>query len=311
VAQTELSYESAKLELEVKQKYDYKKKTTEFSAKGEQAQKKIEQAVATLKAQMSKATSENESARGTADIEQQQFKEFQKQKEKTIIRAGQDGVVAYSNDAWYDSSRQIREGASVYSLQRIFSLPDMTKMQVKLNIHESLIKKIKVGQKAEIRIESFPNIVFEGTVTSVSQLADSTRPWLTGGVKQYPTVVKLDDLKSQEIKPGMTAEAKVLVGELADVLVVPVQAIAEHKGEFFAFVDKNGKVKLQKVKIGENNETHVQILEGLVEGERVALDARLRAAAEFKLDDQKKEGLDSKTRTTAAVGPSASLPASP
>ena len=309
VAQTELLYESAKLELEVKQKYDYKKKTKEFSSKANQAQKKIEQAIATLKAQMSKATSENESARATADIEQQQFKEFLKQKDKTLIRAGQDGVVAYSNDRWYDSSSQIREGATVYSLQRIFSLPDMTKMQVKLNIHESLIKKIKVGQKAEIRIESFPNIVFEGTVTSVSQLADSTRPWLTGGVKQYPTVVKLDDLKSQEIKPGMTAEAKVLVGELADVLVVPVQAVAEHKGEFFAFVEKKGHVKLQKVKIGENNETHVQVLEGLVEGEKVALDARLRAASEFKLDDQKQDGA-AKPVAPSTVG-TAVAPATP
>ena len=39
----------------------------------------------------------------------------------------------------------------------------------------------------------------------------------------------------------MTAEAKVLVGELDNVLVVPVQAIAEHKGEFFAFVEKPGR----------------------------------------------------------------------
>ena len=68
--------------------------------------------------------------------------------------------------------------------------------------------------------------------------------------------------------------------------MVPVQAIAEHKGEFFAFVEKGGQIKLRKVKIGENNETHVQILEGLAEGDQVALDARLRAAAEFKLDDQ-------------------------
>ena len=239
VAQTELLYESAKLELEVKQKYDYKKKTTEFCSKADQAQKKIEQAVATLKAQMSKATSESESAKGTADIEQQQLKEFIKQKDKTVIRAGQDGVVAYANDSLVrleppDPRRRDGLLASAQSSR----LPDMTKMQVKLNIHESLIKKIKVGQKAEIRIESFPSIVFEGTVTSVSQLADSTRPWMNGGVKQYPTVVKLDDLKSQEVKPGMTAEAKVLVGVLENVLVVPVQAIAEHKGEFFAFVAK-------------------------------------------------------------------------
>ena len=42
------------------------------------------------------------------------------------------------------------------------------------------------------------------------------------------------------------------------------------------------------MKIGENNETHVQILEGLTEGEQVALDARTaRSSAEFKLDDQK------------------------
>ena len=309
VAQTELLFESAKLELEVKQKYDYKKKTTEFSSKADQASKKIEQAVATLKAQMSKATSENESAKATADIEQQQMKEFIKQKDKTVIRAGQDGVVAYANDAWYDSSRQIREGATVYSLQRVFTLPDMTKMQVKLNIHESLIKKIKVGQKCEIRIESFPGIVFEGTVTNVSQLADSTRPWMNGGVKQYPTVVKLNDLKSQEVKPGMTAEAKVLVGELENVLVVPVQAVAEHKGEFFAFIAKGTQIKLQKVKIGDNNETHVQVLEGLAEGDRVALDARLRALAEFKLDDQK-QGVDAKLPGAQSSG-SATGPAAP
>src|SRR5262249_3839777 len=88
---------------------------------------------------------------------------------------------------------------------------------------------------------------------------------------------------------GMTAEAKVLVGVLENVLVVPVQAIAEHKGDFYAFVLRAGQIKSEKVKIGENNETHVQILDGLVEGDRVALDARLRATAEFKLDDKTKE----------------------
>jgi HlyD family secretion protein len=308
VARTKLQYESALLELKVKENYEYKRKTTEFSAKGHQARKKVEQARATLKAQLTKALSEWESAKGTADIEQQQFKEFLKQKDKTVIRAGQDGIVAYANDAWYDSSRQIREGASVFSMQKIFSLPDMSKMQVKVNIHESLIKKIKVGQKAEIRIESFPSVVFVGTVKSVSQLADSTRPWMTGGVKQYPTVVTIDDLLGQEVKPGMTAEAKVLVGELDNVLVVPVQAIAEHKGEFYAFMEKPGGVERRKVKIGENNETHVQILEGLQEGDQVALDARARAAAEFKLDEDKKGEGGAKA---AQPGTSTAAPATP
>ncbi len=287
VARYQLQYESSILELKVKENFEYKRKTTEFTAKVDQSTNKVEQARATAKAQMSKAASEYESAQATADIEQQQLKEYMKQKDKTVLRAEQPGIVAYANDSWYDSSRQIREGATVYSLQKVFTLPDMTRMQVKVNIHESLIKKLRVGQKAEIRIDAFPNIVFVGTVTSVSQLADSTRPWLSGGVKQYPTVVKIDSLQGHDLKPGMTAEVRVLVGQLDNVLVVPVQAIAEHKGDFYAFVDLPGKVELRKVKIGDNNETHVQVIEGLAEGESVALDARLRAAEVFKADEEK------------------------
>ena len=70
---------------------------------------------------------------------------------------------------------------------------------------------------------------------------------------------------------------------------MPVQAIAENKGDFYAFVDEPGGIKLRKVKVGENNEKLVEILEGLKEGESVALDARIRAAAEFKTEESKDE----------------------
>ena len=144
----------------------------------------------------------------------------------------------------------------------------MTQMQVKVNIHESLIKKIKVGQKAEIRIDAFPNIVFVGTVKSVSQLADST-PSLDERRRQG---IPHDRDPRRPQRPRAQARhdrrGQILVGELNNVLVVPVQAVAEHKGEFFAFVDEPGGIKLRKVKIGENNEKHVEILDGLKEGEQ-------------------------------------------
>ncbi len=63
-----------------------------------------------------------------------------------------------------------------------------------------------------------------------------------------------------------------------------------------------GMIDRREVKIGENNETHVQVLEGLKEGDLVALDARSRAAAEFKLDDQKEgEGADKSKASEPAV----------
>jgi multidrug efflux pump subunit AcrA (membrane-fusion protein) len=122
---------------------------------------------------------------------------------------------------------------------------------------------------------------------------------MTGGVKEYTTIVTLDELLGHELKPGMTAEARILVGERKNVLVVPVQAVAEHKGEFYAFVDEPAGIRLRKVKVGDNNEKLVEVLDGLKEGESVALDARTRAAAEFKTEDSKEAPEKSKAEADA------------
>ena len=245
----------------------------------------MQRAKATAIAQVAKANSEYEAAKATYTIEEQQLKEFLSQMDKAVIKAAQAGVVAYANDRWYDPSSQIREGAMVYARQKIFSLPDMTSMQVKVNIHESLVKKIKPGQMAEIRVDAFPNLVLIGKVKTVSQLADSNRGYMSGGVKEYSTVVTVEKMPEEDLKPGMTAEVKIKAGELSNVLMVPVQAVAEHKGEFFAFVDRPPVIERRKVKVGDTNEKMVQVLDGLKEGERVTLDARSRAVAEFKLDE--------------------------
>ena len=288
LAAKELDYSSSKQFLEVKEKYEYKRKSTEFSSKADQNQKKVEQSAGDRQGpgvQGDRRTTMRPRRPPTSSSPQ--LKEYVKPEGEDGHegRAGRHRRVR--NDRYWDASSQVREGATVYSRQKIFSLPDMTRMQVKVNIHESLIKKIKAGQKAEVRIDAFPNVVFVGTVKSVSQLADSSRPWMSGGVKEYTTIVTLNDISGYELKPGMTAEARILVGELKNVLVVPVQAVAENKGDFYAFVDEPGGIKLRKVKVGENNEKLVEILDGLKEGESVALDARIRAAAEFKSDDAK------------------------
>jgi HlyD family secretion protein len=307
LAAKQLDYSSSQQFLDVKKNYEYTRKTTEFSSKVDQSQKKVEQQAATAKAQVAKALSEYESAKATAGIEKQQLDAYLVQKEKTVIKAEQDGIVAYSNECYWDPSSQIREGATVYSRQKIFSLPDMTRMQVKVEIHESLIKKIKSGQKAEVRVDAFPNVVFVGTVKSVSQLADSNSSWRSGGIKQYTTIVTIDDILGHELKPGMTAEARIRVGELKNVLVVPVQAVAEHKGDFYAFVEDPGGIRLRKIKIGENNEKMVEVLEGIQEGEVVALDAHARAVLEFKNEDAK-EGEAGKPAENKSTSPQTKSP---
>jgi HlyD family secretion protein len=290
----DLTLRGAKAKLMVKEKYEYKRKSTEFSSKVDQSRSKVAQAKATAKASLLKTDSEFESAKATFTIEDQQLKEFKEQKGKTTIKAEQSGIVAYANEAWYDSSRQIREGATVYSRQKIYTLPDMSSMQVKVSVHESLIKKIKPGQTCEIRVDAFPNLVVIGKVKTVSQLADSNRGWMSGGVKEYSTVVAIEQMPKEELRPSMTTEVKIMVGEITNALAAPVQSVALHKGKFYAFAVTPKGVERREVKVGETNEFQVEILEGLKEGELVALDARARAEAAFKDEG----GLDDGTAAT-------------
>lgn len=297
--------ERDKEKLKSKQEFEYQLKSLELTSKVEQAEGKLKRAKATAKASVSKAQSEYDGAVATFSIEDQQLKEYLKQRSLAEIKAEQEGIVAYANDRWYDESSRVREGATVYPRQKIFTLPDMTKMQVKVNIHESLVKKVKAGQKAEIRVDAFPSDVLGGVVKTVSQLADSNMSFLRGGSKEYSTVVTIEKLPEEGLKPGMTAEVRIQVALLHDVLTVPLQAVVEHKGDHFAFIEgEKGGIARRLVKIGEANDRDVQIVEGLREGDRVVLDARTRAEAEFK-NDPEKEPEETKP---ASPGPGAGRP---
>jgi RND family efflux transporter MFP subunit len=285
VRRSEYYLERDKQKLSVLEMYDSRRKITEFETKAEQAEQKLKRTNASSKAELAKAESEFEAAKATLDLEKKRLEEMEEQRKKCTIAAAQDGVVAYANENWYSSDRQIREGAVVYFRQKIFSLPDMSTMQVQVNVHESLVKKVKPSQVADIRVDAVPNVPLKGTVKSVSPLADSTRSWMRGGVKEYTTVVTVNELPTDQLKPGMTAEVEVLVSELDNVLAVPVQAITEHRHEQYAYVRNGTGFDRRKVKIGESNQKMVEVVEGLAEGDMVALDARKRGLAEFDTEE--------------------------
>ena len=254
------------------------------------------------KASVAKADSEYETAKATYMLEDQELKKFRdaEGQDGDQGRAGGHRRLCQRGRGTTPAGRSAKARPSIRR-QKIFTLPDLTNMQVKVNIHESLIKKIKPGQTAEIRVDAFPNVVIVGKVKTVSQLADSNRGWMSGGVKEYTTVVAIEKMPKEELRPGMTAEVKILVGELNDVLVVPVQAVAEHRGKFYAFVVTPKGVERREVKAGESNDLQVQVLEGLKEGESVALDARARVAAAFK--DEKEEDAKKKEPSPKATPP--------
>ena len=101
------------------------------------------------------------------------------------------------------------------------------------------------------------------------------------------------------------------MGSTADGVMVPIQAVAEFEGKQVVYVVGGGAVSRREVTAGDSNDQLMQVRDGLADGERVALDARVRAAAELKAAPPKVPGVDGAKKEEAkpATGSPAGGPA--
>jgi RND family efflux transporter MFP subunit len=268
-------------DLKVLEKFTKIRKMTELKAKDEDAKREFERTKKSQAAATEKATSELAAAQKTAELEKRELARQRAQLEKCVVTAPQDGIVIYFSRPWDEESR-IRPGVQLYYQQPIFTLPDLDNMQVKLKVHESVVKKVQAGQTATMQIEALSNQVLHGKVRTVASVAQNDG-WRGGGVKEYQTEVSIDDMPADAgLRPGMTAEVKILIKTIEDALTVPIQAVTEVDGKHVAYVVSAGGIERREVKVGESNEQLIQVLDGLSDGAAVALDARSRATAELK-----------------------------
>jgi len=266
--------------LEMLREFDKKLKVTELKGKAREAQRELERTQQSQEAATAKAVSELEAANITVDLEKQTLDRIEAQMAKCVIKAPQDGIVVYFK-RYYDESTRIQPGAMVFYQQPIFTLPDLDYMKVKVKIHESVIKKIDIGQTATLKVDALRNFPLNATVKTVGTLANS-EGWRQT-VKEYMVEADINDLPtSAGLKPGMTAEVKIHVRTIPDTLMVPVQAVTEYEGKAVCYVKRGGSLERVNVEVGDSNDQYIQILEGIGEAEEVALDARSRAAAEVK-----------------------------
>ncbi len=277
--------------------YDKEKKLIEMQGKLAEAELKHDRAEKTAEAEVKKGEAAVENAKNGVAIVEQQLAELQEVLNKCTLYAEQDGTVAYANERWYDASERIREGTEMYPGRAVYYLPDMTRMQVKANVHESVVDRIKVDQKATIRLDAFSDTKLAGTVSAVAGMAASTY----SNVQNYETVILIDKLpENLAIKPGMTAEVDILVGSYADVICVPVGAITEYFEQTYVYVLSGSKVERRIVKTGRVTHSFIEITEGLEVGEVVALDAYQRGLIDFADKEREK---DQSTEAEPEIGP--------
>jgi HlyD family secretion protein len=162
-----------------------------------------------LASQAAVHVSEAQVAVARGQLEQAQFN-----LSKTIIRSPFDGIVM---------ARSVSIGQTVAaSLQTptIFTLAtNLTDMQVDTSVDEADVGSVRQGDKAQLTVTAYPNVVFDGTVQQVR-----INPTVTQNVVTYDAVVRVHDV-SGRLFPGMTAQVAIETGKRAHVLSVPISAI--------------------------------------------------------------------------------------
>ena len=191
-----------------------------------------------------------------------------KELEYCVIKAKKPGLVIYPSSAAWKDTPDVTVGAGVRRDQTLLLMPDLTKMQVKVGIHESLISRVHVGMAARV---SLANYELEGKVSSVASVA---RPagWWTGNVVKYDVIV--DVPSNADLKPGMTAEVDLLLASYPESVTIPVSSVLQTEEGCFCWVKRSGQFIRQPIIVGDGNEIFLLVEQGLVVGDVVALSPR-------------------------------------
>ena len=270
----ELALQRSRTELELFRDYEFPKEAEKMLSNYEEALLSLIRTKREEMAKMSQIYARYRSAKRRYDLELKKRENLEEQIASCVIRAELPGLVAYggAKDNYYTSRyyEGISEGATLKTGQPIITIPDMSKLGVEVNIHESHIKKIELGQKVYITAESVPNKTLIGRISKVAVLPDSNASRYNPSLKVYPATVEIEGTH-EFLKPGMSAKVEIIVKELESVNYVPVQSVFVEEDEHFVFRKTGGNYERLPVTVGSHNDEFIQVVDGLAPGEEVLL----------------------------------------
>jgi RND family efflux transporter MFP subunit len=149
----------------------------------------------------------------------------------------------------------------------LFTVLSLDNLQIKLNIVENNITKVKVGQVTSIAFDAMPDKRFNGVVTAI----DPAETEINGTV-YYKTTVTLNK-KEDFIRSGMTANVWVTASTSENTLFVPISVIYKNDSKTFVKVLENNKVVDVEVITGiKDSKGNIEILSGVTEGQKVIIE---------------------------------------
>lgn len=149
----------------------------------------------------------------------------------------------------------------------VISLLPVNPFQIKVDIYEEDIVKVKVGDAAEIKLTAFSKQIFSGKVISIDPVEK-----LIEGIVYYEVQIDFQN-PPPDLKPGMTADITIKTAQKENVLVVPETAVAEKNGVNTVQVLNGENLEEKEIEIGlKGNNDLIEVVSGLSEGDQVVIE---------------------------------------
>ena len=227
------------------------------------AKRDLKRAITGNKSELAQAEARRVQFQKNEKVETAMVEKYERLSKLCKIYAPHDGMVVYAKDG----GAEIAEGVTVRQRQTLITLPDLSRMQVKAQIHEAVLDQVHTGQPVTVKIDAFPNRTYDGVVDEVAVIPTSSS---YSNVKTYECVVRI--IKDvYQLKPGMTAVVEIHVDRASDIVSVPVQAIVQVGKKTWCYVDEANGVTQRHVELGRTDDKFVELVSGVEAGQRVVL----------------------------------------
>ena len=255
-------------------------------------------------------------------------KESKENLSKTSIYAPVEGTVSKLN---IEKGERVAGASQFGSGTEILRIANLLTMEVKVSVNENDIVRVKLNDTAFVEVDAYQNRKFKGIVTEISTSANtvgvSADQVTNFDVKirilldSYKDLIRADKPNDSPFRPGMSATVDIQTKSVVNVLTLPIQAVTtrayttktapkmEEKEQpeqdnantkkkievvqEYVFLYDNGVAKMQKVKTGIQDNSYIQIIDGLKEGQEI-ITAPYRAVSKKLKDGDKVKKTDPK-----------------
>ncbi|MDX1682181.1 MAG: efflux RND transporter periplasmic adaptor subunit [Phycisphaeraceae bacterium] len=266
----ELDYRAAVDDRELLITYTHPRKLAELRSEVRQTEMALDRAQRKASADVIQAEADLKARESELKRQKDKLQKIIDQLTKTRIVAPREGMVVYATTV-HRRRRQdpLAEGQEVRERQELIYLPTASRMTAEVDVHESVLNKVKVGQPVKVTVDAMPRQAFPGRVEHINIMAESGG-WWNPDLKEYATRVVLDE-PVPGLRPGMNCKAEILVAHYPDALKVPMQSVVRIAGVPVVYVKENETITPRPIEIGLDDNAVVRVTGGLEAGEQVLL----------------------------------------